>query len=823
LLFQITVIATFCSTCDFILTLAFTGVDRCITLLNTRKKISHQKLKVILFYVFQEEAEQLNKLLEQDNVEKQLKIFVDVDTHTAEIKLCDKKLKGRLVDLPCVVELQKTLDKKNFYKVTDVSQMVICEKSDDELKQRNSLNDDKKCEKRFQWPHGITPPMKNVRRRRFRKTLRKKYMDAPEIERELKILLRSDLECASVKYCLVSIDQEAQSRNSTASANAVKTADLHGSNSESEVINVDKIFGEDFSTSSDESFDEDLQNVVSRSTSFPETVEKLSSKDGSSSVDEGAIRRRLAELHSSLIECEKERKHCQQKLTTLKNPILRDRLSVEIEKYEVKESNLRSEIDSINAVLAKNAENTLVTSTLIRKELSYLNQMDIFGSAINALKPTVDDDVVDRANYFYTPSLLLLFALIISTRQWIGQPIECWVPAEFKYAWEEYTENFCYIQDTYWLPLNDTIPGRSERGHKHISYYQWVPFILGVQALFFGAPFALWRICNFRSGFNIETIVSVARESTLKESWDDENSQTSIIAAFLCEVLQLKRTFETYCRSSGRSSWLNGKLLNSGSFLTFAYTLVKFLYVVNCSLQLLFMQIVLATGRQWMPNIFLRLLSGTGWELTGVFPRVTMCDFEVRVLGNLNRYTVQCVLMINMVNEKIFLLVWCWTVALTCINSLHLVYWLYRNLVRRSRREYIKKLVNASYSEPQPKWTGDVEKFADHFLRADGILVIEKVAHHAGQVVASRLTRRLFLDYILLRKRQWKIEQPISNTTDENQPNTEQENSHSFKIDDGIKVSDPMIVVPLPWMYDRLSKQMNKLEEIPEMNFTVAI
>ncbi|KRX52003.1 Innexin unc-9, partial [Trichinella sp. T9] len=438
------------------------------------------------------------------------------------------------------------------------------------------------------------------------------------------------------------------------------------------------------------------------------------------------------------------------------------------------------------------AESTLVTSTLIRKELSYLNQMDIFGSAINALKPTVDDDVVDRANYFYTPSLLLLFALIISTRQWIGQPIECWVPAEFKYAWEEYTENFCYIQDTYWLPLNDTIPGRSERGHKHISYYQWVPFILGVQALFFGAPFALWRICNFRSGFNIETIVSVARESTLKESWDDENSQTSIIAAFLCEVLQLKRTFETYCRSSGRSSWLNGKLLNSGSFLTFAYTLVKFLYVVNCSLQLLFMQIVLATGRQWMPNIFLRLLSGTGWELTGVFPRVTMCDFEVRVLGNLNRYTVQCVLMINMVNEKIFLLVWCWTVALTCINSLHLVYWLYRNLVRRSRREYIKKLVNASYSEPQPKWTGDVEKFADHFLRADGILVIEKVAHHAGQVVASRLTRRLFLDYILLRKRQWKIEQPISNTIDENQPNTEQENSHSFKIDDGIKVSDPV-------------------------------
>ncbi|KAL1237847.1 Transcription initiation factor TFIID subunit 7 [Trichinella pseudospiralis] len=300
-----------------------------------------------------EEAEQLNKLLEQDNVEKKLKIFVDVDNHTAEIKLCDKKLKGRLVDLPCVVELQKTLDKKNFYKVTDVSQMVICEKSDDESKQGNSLIDDKKCEKRFQWPHGITPPMKNVRRRRFRKTLRKKYMDAPEIERELKILLRSDLECASVKYCLVSIDQETQTRSAPTTANTVKTADLHESNSESEVINVDKIFGEDFSTSSDESIEEDAQSIVSRSTSFPETVEKLSSKDNSNTFDEGAFRRRLAELHSSLIECEKERKQYQQQLTTLENPILRERLYVEIKKYEVKESNLRNEIVSINAVLAK--------------------------------------------------------------------------------------------------------------------------------------------------------------------------------------------------------------------------------------------------------------------------------------------------------------------------------------------------------------------------------------------------------------------------------------------------------------------------------------
>lgn len=56
-------------------------------------------------------------------------------------------------------------------------------------------------------------------------------------------------------------------------------------------------------------------------------------------------------------------------------------------------------------------------------------------------------------------------------QSYMGSPITCWTPAEFVKSWNQYARDFCFIENTYYVPLLDPeLP--DEREKTELPYYQ---------------------------------------------------------------------------------------------------------------------------------------------------------------------------------------------------------------------------------------------------------------------------------------------------------------------------------------------------------------
>ncbi|XP_015987650.1 transcription initiation factor TFIID subunit 7-like isoform X2 [Rousettus aegyptiacus] len=176
-----------------------------------------------------------------------LKINLSPDGRHAVVEVEDVSLNAKLVDLPCVIGSLKTIDNKTFYKTADISQMLVCT-ADGELhsspeEQVTSTDikvigeNEKERQKKYVWKHGITPPLKNVRKKRFRKTTKKEvdfnqveevsfteYIDSPDVEKEVKRLLCSDAEAVSARWEVIAEGEtkEIESQGSIPDASGYK-------------------------------------------------------------------------------------------------------------------------------------------------------------------------------------------------------------------------------------------------------------------------------------------------------------------------------------------------------------------------------------------------------------------------------------------------------------------------------------------------------------------------------------------------------------------------------------------------------------------------
>ena len=109
-----------------------------------------------------------------------------------------------ILDLPCHIEAEKTIDYKNYYKGADICQMMYVH--DDKLKQEEDLNNfnpfTSSCDKKFTkllWTkdpdhkyklkHGLGKATRNIRHRRFKRKLKYNKDEILEVAKKLKSII----------------------------------------------------------------------------------------------------------------------------------------------------------------------------------------------------------------------------------------------------------------------------------------------------------------------------------------------------------------------------------------------------------------------------------------------------------------------------------------------------------------------------------------------------------------------------------------------------------------------------------------------------------
>lgn len=127
---------------------------------------------------------------------------------------------------------------------------------------------------------------------------------------------------------------------------------------------------------------------------------------------------------------------------------------------------------------------------------------------------------------------------------------------------------------------------------------------------------------------------------------------------------------------------------------------------------------------------------------------MTLCDFEIRVLGNIHRHTVQCVLVINMFTEKIFVFLWLWFLFLTICTFANLVFWITTLITPSLRLRFVLKYLELSDAPPDPEKDKKLlRRFVVNFLRPDGIFILRMVSAHAGTIMCTELAYSLWLRF----------------------------------------------------------------------------
>ncbi|CAF2647519.1 unnamed protein product [Rotaria sp. Silwood2] len=369
-----------------------------------------------------------------------------------------------------------------------------------------------------------------------------------------------------------------------------------------------------------------------------------------------------------------------------------------------------------------------------------------------------DDDFADRLNYKYTVGLLIFFSIVVASKQFSMDPIQCWVPAIFTRNYEIYVSNYCWIHNTYHINISEPNIQRAHDKRYVLRYYQFVPFILLLQALFYLLPRLFWRSFSRHSGIDARNIMDAAHSLKNVKRFHKQKSIMGYLVSLMHQYIgdPRKRLKQQHSKVNAYLNGLIYCIFRSSnvfnSYLFFLYLLTKILFIINTFVQLYGIRLLLE--EKWtvnetlkgFRNIFTAGVLRTN-PVSKYFPKISMCDFRIIEPNSDDghKYTVQCVLTINIYNEQIFTLLYIWMNFVLIITIYDFFSWLIFLLLPRLRYSFFIQRIQVQHSKTTVR-TG-MQAFVYDYLQHDGFFIFRLIYANVGDDVTSAILTNLWKNF----------------------------------------------------------------------------
>jgi len=255
-----------------------------------------------------------------------------------------------------------------------------------------------------------------------------------------------------------------------------------------------------------------------------------------------------------------------------------------------------------------------------------------------------------------TTAFLIGCSILTTSKQFFGDPIHCMlgggsIPLPV-------FQSYCFMSGTYTLPhiINNSTAhpgvgtghvhaGGAEEGTVYHNYYQWVCLLLVIQASLCYLPWGVWK--GIEGGKTGKLLAKVSEDPLTETPLKD---QVAGLGDFLLS----------------HSGWFNSCALKLLACQTACLIVtVSQMYAID-----------LVLGNQFL-GLGSNLLSVelVNQALTKVFPKVVKCSMiYIGPSGDPVNNSGMCTLPVNIINEKIYLIMWVWLLVLTVVTILSLLH-----------------------------------------------------------------------------------------------------------------------------------------------------